>query len=857
MLLELSERRIDWSVVSLLYRCRLLLAVSRGEKWIRKILRKHAGVCFSDVRSRVPSVYLLFNVKTKKVYVGQTKNSVLHRFAQHFYVHRKSSSLRVYNYVRSVGFEKWLFIPIERPTQGTLLQRERFWMQQYRSQLINDPVTWTHNRHHRNRRAPTVTQEQRAISRRSFFSDVRSSLLEFYRDDSWKLVPTPRLFQFLESVEKAKFKKQFAEVLQAKIRRALVSHGVKVLSSYVFKVPTCVNLNRRALRQWVIKTLRSSTSDRFWVRYVCRHLRIVGISHQTYRQLLANYRRAIQSLDLSQSADQLTNVTCECEHWPTLINADCGHINMKASDLPGEFGFLRSLFQLNSNGPVQVSPSELWACQEQYLLDQLCDLVGACTIDRTGLRSILSRHVASREARFTKSVVSHQLCSFPKITFVPLDKNSKSWALVCSRWYCQKVIEHFGGPENKFYRIVPESESDIRAKIAEDYRLAGLDTAKRFRRDWSIGHAYLLPKNKDIKKFRPLVSFFKFGSKPLGRLVSRALSVMTKAVTKKWNTLDAFSTSDAVKRIHKVAHKSEWRKACKDKNVSFVKFDIKNQFTCLDKTAVVDALSKFVSFFVLNFGTFISVSRRRDQRATDAVGKRSLSTHFVLTANDVRSYCLFEMRNTVFRVGCSFVQQLHGLGMGGFVSANLAVIWAMAREHDARSTWNPYKAACIGIRFRDDIELILRHSTNTTDIENMRRQLEEAYGGGIELELEEVSHDRSTFLDMIISAHDGGLQVGHLNRNVNFELGTIPRTLPFAISRFPDFAVGFPKSIYVGTMIGAFKRASFVCNSYHTKFFAVFQLVFEFIFKHYPIRWIRSALMLSSVDCAEVLKCLL
>jgi hypothetical protein len=503
-----------------------------------------------------------------------------------------------------------------------------------------------------------------------------------------------------------------------------------------------------------------------------------------------------------------------------------------------------------------VTSEQLRHAQERTLLPQLASFSPSLSLDdRQRLRTILASHNApSRFADLNEHRIRAELRAFATVVITPLDKNSKAWALICPKLYEEKVHSHFGGTNNPFYAIVRETDSVLRKRISDDYKLLRLSDAAAMRHSWSLGHAYLLPKNKDVNKSRPLVSFFHFCSKPLGRLVSRALSVMIKSVAKIWNTYDAFSTTDAINSLRALSKRATWQQASAANSITMIKFDIKNQFTSLDKTAVTEALRLFINAFRRKHGEFVSVTKRRNERHQDCPGTRSRSTHHVLSLSTVSNYCVFEMRNAVFRVGTSFVQQLHGLPMGGFVSACLAVLWAMSREHISRSAWNPYASLSLCTRFRDDIYLIVRRRVYDDRVEDMRRALELAYGGGIELELEEISYTRTTFLDVIVSTTASGITVGHFNRNLNF-LDSIPGfSVSLSIQRFPEFGCGFSKSVYLGTMIGALKRVVLVANTVSLRLLAFLQLIFEWRLKRYPKKWIRLALFCSgSRECTPEL----
>eukprot|EP01116_Phalansterium_solitarium_P024907 TRINITY_DN926_c0_g1_i1.p1 TRINITY_DN926_c0_g1~~TRINITY_DN926_c0_g1_i1.p1 ORF type:complete len:466 (-),score=11.06 TRINITY_DN926_c0_g1_i1:3189-4586(-) len=232
-------------------------------------------------------IYMIFNVKTKKRYIGQTSQSIFMRFKQHFHCINKSRRLHAHSYIRNTGVEHFLVFPVEQvAAKSMLLRRERFWMHQYRHLLINDPVTWADNKHHHRHRKPTANQDARAASRRERSTDIRTSLLEFLRDNSFHLESTPRLLFLLNSVSLASFRKHRRSFVESKLRFVLRSRDVRLLHEYVFRVPTCSNLNRSALCSWVTDQIHGSHLDAQVKQYMIKRIKIVATSHKTLRDLL-------------------------------------------------------------------------------------------------------------------------------------------------------------------------------------------------------------------------------------------------------------------------------------------------------------------------------------------------------------------------------------------------------------------------------------------------------------------------------------------------------------------------------------------------------------------------------------------
>ena len=70
---------------------------------------------------------------------------------------------------------------------------------------------------------------------------------------------------------------------------------------------------------------------------------------------------------------------------------------------------------------------------------------------------------------------------------------------------------------------------------------------------------YILPKNSDLNRTRPIVSFAAYGGKRLGGYVARAIGVMNKFMKGRWKCADLVSIGDA-KVVFKVLEKGKWRR---------------------------------------------------------------------------------------------------------------------------------------------------------------------------------------------------------------------------------------------------------------------------------------------------------
>jgi len=82
-----------------------------------------------------------------------------------------------------------------------------------------------------------------------------------------------------------------------------------------------------------------------------------------------------------------------------------------------------------------------------------------------------------------------------------------------------------------------------------------------------------------MNRTRPIVSYKEHGARKLGRIVARALSVLIKKLTVKYNSLELFTTNDALKYLVKsdIVEAMEWalniaRKKLKVEHFSIAQF---------------------------------------------------------------------------------------------------------------------------------------------------------------------------------------------------------------------------------------------------------------------------------------------
>ena len=107
--------------------------------------------------------------------------------------------------------------------------------------------------------------------------------------------------------------------------------------------------------------------------------------------------------------------------------------------------------------------------------------------------------------------------------FLERDKNTYTWTITCKKWYLEKLDETFNDPSH--YKITNLSTQEAMNEI--ELKSKNVETiVLKNRKNWKLGYAYIIPKDKDITRWRPIVSYWGFITDKIGHKMSRVLSVV-------------------------------------------------------------------------------------------------------------------------------------------------------------------------------------------------------------------------------------------------------------------------------------------------------------------------------------------
>lgn len=82
--------------------------------------------------------------------------------------------------------------------------------------------------------------------------------------------------------------------------------------------------------------------------------------------------------------------------------------------------------------------------------------------------------------------------------------------------------------EEETYEAIEKEKEEILKDMKEEWKERGLEKECKWNNKANLAKVRIVPKNSDVTRQRPVVSYQDFGGKRLGRYVARALGVMIK-----------------------------------------------------------------------------------------------------------------------------------------------------------------------------------------------------------------------------------------------------------------------------------------------------------------------------------------
>ena len=384
-----------------------------------------------------------------------------------------------------------------------------------------------------------------------------------------------------------------------------------------------------------------------------------------------------------------------------------------------------------------------------------------------------------------------------KFVVVPIDKASNNVAIICKRFYIQKLLNEVGvpGDMSPTYKMSDRNPEDVIADntiLCEKFDLSLDDRMK------TLPFMYWLPKmHYSPPRCRFIVASSSCSTKPLSRLASSIYKHIFNQVRsfhhkstfyKNYNHFWVIENSDPV--IEKLTRLNKTKRA---RNIST--YDFSTLYTKLPHDELIANLNEIVDF------AFQGGNQKKDGNRK-YLTVRGTSTFWTKTKHGKNSFTKSQIKlltshliqETYFQIGTLLFKQCIGIPMG----IDPAPFWANLHLYSYECSFitglmSSDKGRAMKFRYATRF---IDDNCNLNDDGEFGRSFSEIYPNNLEVKCEhEGTH--ATFLQLDITIR-GGLAIYKLfDKRDNF---------PFFIVRMPDLGGNIPSHVFYGSVMSEFLR---------------------------------------------------
>ncbi|GBG69342.1 hypothetical protein CBR_g4039 [Chara braunii] len=286
------------------------------------------------------------------------------------------------------------------------------------------------------------------------------------------------------------------------------------------------------------------------------------------------------------------------------------------------------------------------------------------------------------------------------------DARKGATLLVCPVLYLRACKETFNW--NRSFQVINETEAQVLGGMKMEYERLSLKGVARWQTGGRIGRAYVLPKDKDLDRWRPISPGTNDPARLAGARVGRAIRYMLFGV-RRTEHFDLRSTDELKERCE--AFQREMGKG--GDGVLARSYDIKDMFAKLSHQRVMEAVEWLIMYHEKRGMKGARVSQRGKLCAMRTL--RKVEGLVTLGFDDIRKEVDFEL--TYIYVGCTRVvlRQIFRIPMGRNSSPALACLVCARSEATFMRQVTRSGMMVRGMRMIDDVAVMVGFRTNHMD----------------------------------------------------------------------------------------------------------------------------------------------
>ena len=565
----------------------------------------------------------------------------------------------------------------------------------------------------------------------------------------------------------------------------------------VIKIPFSYAYNKKIIKNIFLGQI--SKKQNSLKRYILKvNTRVVFLRRKNIRNLLCNFINFAKLIKVNEL------VSCSCRSCSnekiSIFGVNKKPLNAKFVPTPDRY---RLVYEFK-----QAIDTALYKNREyNFLKDSLNNVI---LLALSNYRQTKNTTEVFKQIRRIRSQNKGRVITI-------LDKNAGAIYSFCPKVFTKNIYKMFDYTKpNSNYKLIKKSSDNILKGWFTQYKSININLGN-INKKGQIPYAYIIPKFKDLSRYRPIVSYSSHPLVNIFNVVSRGLFFLLEQIAPKSVLFNIMQLATKIKTFSF------------SKNIYILTFDIKNMFSELPQKEVLKSTIDLIRLAS-------TVTRRKwitiQKRGKKGVrwGKSFDKRNFVqLEFSDLLKFVELDTFNCYFMVGDIILKQITGIPMGSPISPPSAIILcAMAEIIFNKQIKHLHILNNFFFnRYIDDGLVITEDDENGSAKQNAHLflyYLRIYYPKQLKIIIENEGF-KAAFLEMIIKIKNKKIFLKHNNKNYEYIKQNQPQKFMNLIN-YNSFA---PVEQKIGVVIGTMIRVSKLSNNDNQRIKDILKMFWEFI----------------------------
>ncbi|GBG77996.1 hypothetical protein CBR_g25929 [Chara braunii] len=457
--------------------------------------------------------------------------------------------------------------------------------------------------------------------------------------------------------------------------------GINLRKRITVKIPYNDRVDRRKIADVTEGKIGDLGMKEEITTIVRRHICTVWMKKQTVGDMLHNHR------DFARSNGSI----CRCAESPFPLVE--GHVRCRLSEI-GAPDFVLNARNIPSQ-TCHVKRGIMTAILDG--LGEIFRIKGkTLTVHKSEVEMCVVEEEEIRDEQYVVTQAWKQ--KLRDLVCMPMDRNPRATYIVCPMVYARALHDIFWHGHN--FKMCSMTMNEALTICKKKYEEMDLKRMGSWRTKGQFGDAYVIPKHKDPKTWRPIAPAWNAPTKEGAKRVAKALQCMLGCLAKKLH-FNTVSAEDAIGRLTAWAENLN-----RTQGVVTASYDIKNMFSELSHDRIRESLDWLTTMMEGKGFDRVNVNCRGKK---PAMGKQARDGHYSVKFKFVRDWVRYELDHSYSMAEGELIQQSKGIPMGGHTSPALACILCARWEAAYVLSLRTDRRMTLGLRLMDDVAIFVRY----------------------------------------------------------------------------------------------------------------------------------------------------